>query len=55
MDNIPSYIARKHGEEDPDYLHPMLESSLKETFGANESTKKLTFSELFTLPKLSFA
>ncbi len=33
MDNIPSYIKRKHGEEPPDYLHPMLEGILKETFG----------------------
>src|SRR3546814_486036 len=33
MDNIPSYIARKHGEEEPDYLHPTLEGILKETFG----------------------
>jgi len=33
MDNIPTYIARKHGLEKPDYLHPMLEETLKETFG----------------------
>ncbi len=33
MDNIPSYIRRKHGEEEPDYLHPLLEDILKETFG----------------------
>ena len=33
MDNIPSYIARKHGEEQPDYLYPTLEGILKETFG----------------------
>jgi DNA polymerase-3 subunit alpha len=33
MDNIPSYIARKHGAETPDYLHPLLEPTLKETFG----------------------
>ncbi|MFO0388403.1 MAG: DNA polymerase III subunit alpha [Alphaproteobacteria bacterium] len=33
MDNIPTYIARKHGEEKPEYLHPMLEQVLKETFG----------------------
>ena len=31
--NIPPYIARKHGEEKPDYLHPMLEGILKETYG----------------------
>jgi DNA polymerase-3 subunit alpha len=33
MDNIPSYIRRKHGKEDPDYLYPTLEGILKETFG----------------------
>ncbi|MBL8566290.1 MAG: DNA polymerase III subunit alpha [Hyphomicrobiaceae bacterium] len=33
MDNIPTYIHRKHGEEPVDYLHPMLESILKETYG----------------------
>ncbi|KWT70184.1 DNA polymerase III alpha subunit [Hyphomicrobium sulfonivorans] len=33
MDNIPTYIARKHGKEDVDYLHPMLEGILKETYG----------------------
>ncbi len=33
MDNIPKYIATKHGEEKPDYLHPWLEDILKETYG----------------------
>lgn len=33
MDNIPSYIARKHGKEDPAYPHPLLEECLEETFG----------------------
>jgi DNA polymerase-3 subunit alpha len=33
MENIPSYIKRKHGEEVPDYLDPMLEGILKETYG----------------------
>ncbi len=33
MDNIPTYIARKHGLETPDYLHPMLTEILTETFG----------------------
>ena len=33
MDNIPSYILRKHGEEEADYLYPTLEGILKETFG----------------------
>ncbi len=33
MDNIPTYIHRKHGEEPVDCLHPMLEPILKETYG----------------------
>ena len=33
MDNIPKYVACKHGREAPDYLHPKLEGILKETFG----------------------
>ncbi len=33
MDNIPRYIACKHGRELPDYMHPDLEETLKETFG----------------------
>ncbi len=33
MDNIPRYIACKHGREKPDYLHPLLEGILKETSG----------------------
>ena len=33
MDNIPTYIDRKFGREEPDYFHPMLEGILKETYG----------------------
>ena len=33
MANIPTYCARKHGEEETEYLHPMLEPILKETYG----------------------
>ena len=33
MANIPTYNARKHGQEKPDYIHPKLEAVLKETFG----------------------
>jgi DNA polymerase-3 subunit alpha len=33
MDNIPSFIRRKHGQEPIDYLHDSLESILKETYG----------------------
>src|SRR5262252_85367 len=33
MANIPTYCARKHGMEEPDYIHPKLEPILRETFG----------------------
>src|SRR6266849_1552699 len=33
MENIPRYIAVKHGEEAADYLHPAIEGILKETHG----------------------
>ena len=33
MANIPTYCARKLGQEEPEYLHPLMEKSLKETFG----------------------
>ncbi|MDG2321442.1 MAG: DNA polymerase III subunit alpha [Rhodospirillaceae bacterium] len=33
MDNIPSFIDRKIGEEDIAYMHPVLEPILKETYG----------------------
>ncbi len=33
MDNIPSYQRRKAGTEKPEYLHPMLEPFLSETYG----------------------
>lgn len=33
MDNIPTYIKRKLGEENITYPHPMLEQTLKETYG----------------------
>src|SRR5712692_8123652 len=33
MENIPRYIAVKHGEEAPDYLHTALEEILKELHG----------------------
>jgi DNA polymerase III subunit alpha len=33
MDNIPTYINRKHGEEPVELLHPRLEGILKETYG----------------------
>src|SRR5439155_495295 len=33
MANIPTYCARKHRMEQPDYIHPTLEPILRETFG----------------------
>src|SRR5665213_3658283 len=33
MANIPTYCLRKHGKEEPDYIHPKLETVLKDTFG----------------------
>ncbi len=33
MDNIPTYVKRKHKEEVPDYFHPRLEPILRETYG----------------------
>jgi DNA polymerase-3 subunit alpha len=33
MANIPTYCARKRGDEEPDYIHPQLEPVLKETYG----------------------
>ena len=33
MANIPTYCARKHALEQPDYIHPKLEPILRETYG----------------------
>ncbi len=33
MDNIPKYISVKEEKEDPDYLHPILQPYLEETYG----------------------
>ncbi|MEQ9329475.1 MAG: DNA polymerase III subunit alpha [Rhodospirillales bacterium] len=33
MENIPRYIACKHGNEQPEYLHELLKPILEETFG----------------------
>ena len=33
MENIPNYVARKHGREDVKYMHPWLEQILSETYG----------------------
>ena len=33
MSNIPTYNDCKHGKQNPDYLHPLLENILKPTYG----------------------
>jgi DNA polymerase-3 subunit alpha len=33
MDNIPTFIACKHGEQEVDYLHPLLKDILESTYG----------------------
>jgi DNA polymerase-3 subunit alpha len=33
MDNIDSYVNRKHGREQPDYLHQLIRPILEETYG----------------------
>lgn len=33
MDNFPRYVTNKKGETEPDYLHPLLEDLLRETYG----------------------
>ncbi len=33
MSNIPTYNDCKHGRQEPDYLHPLLENILKPTYG----------------------
>jgi DNA polymerase III subunit alpha len=33
MELIPSFIRRKHGHEEPEYIHPKLEKVLKNTYG----------------------
>jgi DNA polymerase-3 subunit alpha len=33
MDNIPTYVKRKHGQEEPTYMHEWLKPVLEETYG----------------------
>ena len=33
MENIPTFIACKHGQQDADYLHPLIAPVLKPTYG----------------------
>ena len=42
MDNIPSYISRKHGNETVDYLHDDLEKCLKAAGAKTRPPKQLS-------------
>jgi DNA polymerase-3 subunit alpha len=33
MDNIPTYIACKHGKQEPNYIHSLLKTVLQDTYG----------------------
>ena len=46
MDFIPSYIRRMHGEEEIDYLHPMLEPILKETYGITVYQEQIMYTAM---------
>ena len=46
MDFIPSYIKRMHGEEEIEYLHPMLEPILKETYGITVYQEQIMYSAM---------
>jgi len=46
MDYIPSYIARMHGEEEIEYLHPLLEPILEETFGITVYQEQIMYTAM---------
>jgi len=46
MENIPSYIARMHGEEEIEYLHPLLEPILEETFGITVYQEQIMYTAM---------
>ena len=44
LDKIPHYIARRQGKEPINYIHPVVEKYLKETYGVlvyNNSSLKI--------------
>ena len=43
MDNIPTYVNRKHNKEPNDYIHKDLKEILDETYGINVQFKTLIF------------
>jgi DNA polymerase-3 subunit alpha len=46
MDFIPDYIARMHGEQQIEYLHPKLEPILKETFGITVYQEQIMYTAM---------
>ncbi|MBE9524856.1 MAG: DNA polymerase III subunit alpha [Chloroflexi bacterium] len=46
MDFIPSYIARMHGKEEIEYLHPLLEPILKETYGITVYQEQIMYTAM---------
>jgi DNA polymerase-3 subunit alpha len=46
LENIPDYIRRMHGEEDVDYLHPMLKPILEETYGITVYQEQIMYTAM---------
>jgi DNA polymerase-3 subunit alpha len=46
MDFIPDYIARMHGEQEIEYLHPKLEPILKETYGITVYQEQIMYTAM---------
>jgi len=46
MDFIPDYIARMHGEQEIDYLHPKLKPILEETYGITVYQEQIMYSAM---------
>ena len=46
MDFIPDYIARMHGEQEIEYLHPKQEPILKETYGITVYQEQIMYSAM---------
>ena len=46
MDFIPDYIARMHGEQEIEYLHPKLEPILEETYGITVYQEQIMYTAM---------
>jgi DNA polymerase-3 subunit alpha len=46
MDFIPDYIARMHGKQDIEYLHPSLEPILEETYGITVYQEQIMYTAM---------